>query len=80
MAQESKLYTRFAEVGRVVLVQYGPNYGKLATIVDILDQNRVCTVFEDIKDDVFMITQVALKIVRGISIIQIYTLLETLIM
>lgn len=37
----NKLYTRFAEVGRVVLVQYGPEAGKLATIVDIIDQNRL---------------------------------------
>lgn len=37
----SKLYTRFAEVGRVVLIQYGPEAGKLATIVDIIDANRV---------------------------------------
>lgn len=35
------LYKRFAEVGRVVLIQYGPDVGKLATIVDIVDQNRV---------------------------------------
>jgi hypothetical protein len=35
------LYQRFAEIGRIVLIQYGPETGKLATIVDIVDQNRV---------------------------------------
>ncbi|RKP24539.1 60S ribosomal protein L14 [Syncephalis pseudoplumigaleata] len=32
---------RFVEVGRVVLVNYGPDAGKLAVIVDIVDHNRV---------------------------------------
>jgi len=35
------LYTRFAEIGRIVLIQYGPDAGKLATIVDVVDQNKV---------------------------------------
>ncbi|KAI9222453.1 ribosomal protein L14-domain-containing protein [Blastocladiella britannica] len=29
------------QVGRVVLVTYGPDAGKLATVVDIVDHNRV---------------------------------------
>mmetsp|Transcript_16485 Transcript_16485/g.37044 ORF Transcript_16485/g.37044 Transcript_16485/m.37044 type:complete len:134 (-) Transcript_16485:273-674(-) len=33
-------YSRFVEVGRVVLINYGPEEGKLATIIDILDQNK----------------------------------------
>ena len=41
VAVKKVLYKRFAEVGRVVLIQYGPNVGKLATIIDIVDQNRV---------------------------------------
>ena len=32
---------RFVEVGRVVLVQSGPNSGKLGTIVEIIDHKRV---------------------------------------
>lgn len=36
-----KLYSRFVQIGRIVLVQYGPDMGKLATIIDIVDQNRV---------------------------------------
>jgi large subunit ribosomal protein L14e len=35
------VFTRFVEVGRVVLINYGPDYGKLATIVDIVDGKRV---------------------------------------
>jgi len=34
-------FTRFVEVGRVVLVNYGPDAGKLATVVDIVDGKRV---------------------------------------
>ena len=34
-------FTRFVEVGRVVLINYGPDAGKLATIIDIIDQKRV---------------------------------------
>mmetsp|Transcript_34237 Transcript_34237/g.38967 ORF Transcript_34237/g.38967 Transcript_34237/m.38967 type:complete len:134 (+) Transcript_34237:119-520(+) len=33
-------FTRFVEVGRVVLLNFGPNEDKLATIVDIIDQNK----------------------------------------
>ncbi len=35
------MYNRFAQIGRIALIQYGPDAGKLCTIVDILDQNRV---------------------------------------
>ncbi|KAI3661207.1 hypothetical protein MP638_005644 [Amoeboaphelidium occidentale] len=34
------VYTRFVEVGRVVQITYGPEYGKYAVIVDIIDQSR----------------------------------------
>jgi len=37
---EKGLFKRFAQIGRVVLVQYGPDAGKLATIIDIVDHNR----------------------------------------
>jgi large subunit ribosomal protein L14e len=33
-------FKRFVEVGRVVLINYGPDAGKLATIIDIVDQNK----------------------------------------
>ncbi|KAK9195265.1 hypothetical protein WN943_003385 [Citrus x changshan-huyou] len=31
---------RYVEIGRVALVNYGKDYGKLVVIVDVLDQNR----------------------------------------
>ncbi|CAG9463235.1 unnamed protein product [Pedinophyceae sp. YPF-701] len=34
-------FERRVEAGRVALVNYGPEYGKLLVIADILDQNRV---------------------------------------
>ncbi len=33
-------FSRFVEVGRIVLVNYGPDAGKLATIIDIVDGNK----------------------------------------
>lgn len=35
-------FKRYVEVGRVALVSKGENKGKLVTIVEIVDQNRVC--------------------------------------
>ncbi|KAI8809492.1 ribosomal protein L14-domain-containing protein [Cladochytrium replicatum] len=35
------MFQRFVEVGRVVLISYGPDAGKLAVIVDIIDHARV---------------------------------------
>ena len=35
------VYSLFVEIGRVVLLNYGPHVGTLAVIIDILDQNRV---------------------------------------
>jgi large subunit ribosomal protein L14e len=34
------VFRRFVEIGRVALVNYGPDYGKLVVIVDVIDQNR----------------------------------------
>ncbi|CAM8959301.1 hypothetical protein QQ045_005954 [Rhodiola kirilowii] len=33
-------FKRYVEIGRVALVNYGNDYGKLVVIVDVLDQNR----------------------------------------
>lgn len=35
-------FKRYVEVGRVALVNKGEYKGKLITIVEIVDQNRVC--------------------------------------
>lgn len=40
MASED-LFTRFVEPGRVCTVEYGPDCDKVATIVDIINQNRI---------------------------------------
>ncbi|XP_021841940.2 60S ribosomal protein L14-1 [Spinacia oleracea] len=34
-------FKRYVEIGRVALVNYGNDYGRLVVIVDVLDQNRV---------------------------------------
>lgn len=33
-------FKRYMEVGRVVLINYGPEKGKLAVVIDIVDQNK----------------------------------------
>ena len=33
-------FSRYVEVGRIVLINYGPEAGKLGTIIDIVDQNK----------------------------------------
>ncbi|ORZ12443.1 60S ribosomal protein L14 [Lobosporangium transversale] len=33
-------FQRVVEIGRVVMINYGPDAGKLAVIVDIIDHNR----------------------------------------
>merc|ERR1712146_873112 len=33
-------YARLVQIGRVCLINYGPDAGKLAVIVDIVDENR----------------------------------------
>jgi hypothetical protein len=40
-AMSGTVYTRFVEIGRVGLVNFGDDYGKLVTIIDVLDSNRV---------------------------------------
>ncbi|EDO39219.1 predicted protein [Nematostella vectensis] len=34
------VYSRFVEVGRVALINAGPDEGKLCVVVDLVDQNR----------------------------------------
>ena len=40
----SQPFTKFVETGRVVYIAHGPDAGKIAAIVDIIDQNRVIIV------------------------------------
>jgi ribosomal protein L14E/L6E/L27E len=37
---------RFVEIGRVGLINYGEDYGKLIVIVDVIDQNLVRPFFQ----------------------------------
>lgn len=39
----SQPFKRFVEIGRVALVNYGKEYGRLVVIVDVIDHNRVCS-------------------------------------
>lgn len=34
-------FKRYMEIGRVAFINYGPEYGQLVVVSDILDQNRV---------------------------------------
>jgi ribosomal protein L14E/L6E/L27E len=34
-------FKRYVEIGRVALVNFGEDYGKLVVITDVVDQNRV---------------------------------------
>ncbi len=34
-------FKRYVEIGRVAMINYGEEYGKLVVISDIVDQNRV---------------------------------------
>eukprot|EP01036_Dinobryon_divergens_P023163 gene23162-31482_t len=36
-----RTFTRFVEVGRVVLINFGPDAGKLATVIDVVDSKRI---------------------------------------
>jgi large subunit ribosomal protein L14e len=38
-------FSRHVEIGRVCLINYGADYGKLVTIVDVVDPNRVSAPF-----------------------------------
>lgn len=36
-----QVYKRFVEIGRVALINEGPDQGKLCVIIDVVDQRRV---------------------------------------
>ncbi|PWA93627.1 ribosomal protein L14, Translation protein SH3-like domain protein [Artemisia annua] len=48
MLAKIKPFKRYAKIGRIALVNYGPDYGELVVIVDVIDQNRRLTL-TDIK-------------------------------
>ena len=75
-------FTRFVEVGRVARVNYGPLEGKLAVIVDIINENRVLIDGQGIKRQPIPIRRLrltghTLKIGRGARAGSIKKALET---
>lgn len=42
------MYKRFIEIGRVALINDGPDRGKLCVIIDIVDQRRVGEVLDNL--------------------------------
>lgn len=34
-------FKRYVELGRVCMIQFGPDQGKLCTIIDVIDNNRI---------------------------------------
>ncbi|OWM85774.1 hypothetical protein CDL15_Pgr023707 [Punica granatum] len=40
LCRVSQPFKRYVEIGRVALVNYGKEYGRLVVIVDVIDQNR----------------------------------------
>jgi len=63
-------YNKFIQVGRVARINYGPLEGKLATIVDILNDKRVLVDGTDIQRQIIpvrrlQLTSQVVKIGRG---------------
>ena len=38
-------FRRYVEIGRIAVINYGEEYGKLVVISDVVDQNRVCLAY-----------------------------------
>jgi large subunit ribosomal protein L14e len=63
-------YNKFVQVGRVARINYGPQEGKLATIVDIVSDKRVLVDGENISRQVIpvarlQLTRQVVKVGRG---------------
>jgi len=63
-------YNKFVEIGRVARINFGPQEGKLDTIVDIVTDKRVLVDGEDIQRQVIPVTRLQLtsqviKVGRG---------------
>ena len=68
------VFSRFVEIGRVVLISYGPSSGKLAVIVDILNMSKVLVDGpstgvrrQEISVKRLRLTDIKLEIPRGIK-------------
>lgn len=67
-------FTKFVEVGRVVVINFGPLNGKLAVIVEIISTNRVLidgpttgVKRQEISLRRVTLTEVVVKIERGVK-------------
>ncbi|KAF8819931.1 ribosomal protein RPL14 [Cardiosporidium cionae] len=65
------LFNRFIEAGRLCVIQFGPDYGKLCFIVDVINENRVLIDGESVSRQAIPIKRLALtdlkvSIPRGI--------------
>ena len=63
-------YNKFVQIGRVARINYGPQEGKLATIVDIVSDKRVLVDGENISRQVIpvarlQLTRQVVKVGRG---------------
>ncbi|EGR27465.1 ribosomal protein, putative [Ichthyophthirius multifiliis] len=60
MIIEIIVFNKFVQVGRVVYINFGSDKGKLAVIVDIVNQNRVLVDGDNVKRQVIPIKRVNL--------------------
>jgi large subunit ribosomal protein L14e len=67
-------FSKFVQVGRVVNVTYGPDYGKLAVIVEVIDHQRVLVdgpttgvTRQSISFKRATLTDIVLKVPRGVG-------------
>eukprot|EP00919_Chromeraceae_sp_WS-2016_P073197 GHVR01173066.1.p1 GENE.GHVR01173066.1~~GHVR01173066.1.p1 ORF type:complete len:130 (+),score=18.10 GHVR01173066.1:34-423(+) len=66
------LYSRLVEVGRICLINYGLDYGKVCTIVDVINLNRALVDGVDIPRQSIpfkrlLLTDIVMKVGRGAS-------------
>ncbi|KAF8821563.1 ribosomal protein RPL14 [Cardiosporidium cionae] len=54
------LFNRFIEAGRLCVIQFGPDYGKLCFIVDVINENRVLVDGESVSRQAIPIKRLAL--------------------
>jgi large subunit ribosomal protein L14e len=70
------LFRRFVQIGRVALIQNGPDKGKIGVIIEIVDQNRALLdgpeALTGLKRQIFnfkdiSLTDIVVKVPRGVG-------------
>ena len=51
------MFKRFVEVGRVVLINYGPLAGRLAVIVEIINTSKLLYLSSDLINSILIIAK-----------------------